>query len=236
MKLNPHNLRAFTLIEMILAIGISALVLVAIGSVFFAGLRLRDATQAAVDKMTPVDQTLSVLRRDLECVVTPTNGTSGILSGDFRVGTVASSGIAQPVAIEMYTATGDLSQSEPWGDIQKVTYELEDSTGGSPGKDLVRSVTRNLLPLTATPNVDNQWMMGGVASIQFSCFDGSQWYDTWDTTGVNSANTNLPVAVRVMIQMVGNGNGDAQSQPIELLVPIDSQSLTNTNASTSTST
>jgi general secretion pathway protein J len=219
------RLRGFTLIEMILAVGVAALVLAVIGSVFFTALHLRDVTQAAVDGATPVDQALSVMRRDLQCAVTPTNGTSKILSGDFRVGTLTSPAISQPVAIEMYTATGALRDNAPWADIQKVTYELRDPTDrNAPGKDLYRSVTRNVMA-TTMPDVNDQWMLGGVQSVEFSCFDGSQWSDTWDTTGITSVNTNLPVAVRVRIQLAGNN--PATTQPIEMLVPIDSQSRTN---------
>ncbi len=219
--------RAFTLIEMILAVGVAALVLAVVGSVFFTALHLRDATQAAVDSATPVDQALAVMRRDLACAVTPTNGTSKVLSGDFRVGTLTSPGISQPVAIEMYTATGAVRDNTPWGDIQKVTYELREPTDrNEPGRDLYRSVTRNLMAITAMPDVDDQWMLGGVQSVEFSCFDGSSWSDTWDTTGITSANTNLPTAVRVRIQLAGNNA--AATPPIEMLVPIDSQSRTNT--------
>jgi hypothetical protein len=165
-------------------------------------------------------------------VVTPTNGTSKILSGDFRVGALTSAGISQPVAIEMFTATGALSDNAPWGDIQKVTYELKDPADrNGPGRDLYRSITRNILAAT-TPDVEDQWMLGGVQSIEFSCFDGSQWSDVWDTTGVTSVSTNLPVAVRVRIQLAGN-NG-ANGEPIEILVPIDSQSRTNATLNTTT--
>jgi len=225
MKIVSNSLvheNAFTLLEVILAIGIAAIVLIAISSVFVAGIRLRDATQAAVDKASPVDQTLSILRNDLQCVVTPTNGTTKVLSGDFRVGNITSIGSPGPVAIEMFTATAELSDSKPWGDIQRVTYELRDPTSrNAQGKDLVRSVTRNLLSPT-TPDVEDQWMMGGVENITFSCYDGVQWWNTWDTTGLTSANTNLPIAVRVDIQPVGN-----QMSPIEIVVPIDSQSRSN---------
>jgi type II secretion system protein J len=226
MKTKRPKTGAFTLIEMILAVGVAALVLAVVGSVFFAALHLREVTQAAVDSATPVDQALAVMRRDLECAVTPTNGTTKILSGDFRVGTLTSPGVRQPVAIEMFTATGAVRDNAPWGDIQKVTYELRDPTDrNEPGKDLYRSVTRNVLATTAVPDVDDQWMLKGVQSIEFSCFDGSQWSDTWDTTGVTSVNTNLPVAVRVRIQLAGNN--PATTPPIEMLVPIDSQSRTN---------
>jgi len=232
MKIKMNSLHAFTLIEMVLAIGVAAIVLVAVNTVLFAALRLREATSDVVDAAAPVDQTVTFLRRDLECVVTPTNGTSKVLSGDFRVGNVNSPGVPEPVAIEMFTATGALGVNAPWADIQRVTYELKQPTDRSAtGKDLVRSVTRNLLTLT-TPEVEDQLMMSGVASIKFACFDGSQWQDDWDTTGVTSMNTNLPVAVRVDIQM--SGNGSATAEPIEMVVPIDSQSRTNVVLSTTT--
>ena len=119
-----------------------------------------------MDAATPVDQTVTFMRRDLQCVVTPTNGTSKVLSGDFRVGNVNSPGMTQPVAIEMFTATGALSDNAPWADIQRVTYELKPPTDRTAaGQDLVRSVTRNLLTLT-TPEVDDQLMLSGVAEHQ----------------------------------------------------------------------
>ena len=114
---------------MILAIGVAAIVLVAVNAVLFGALHLRDATGDAVDAATPVDQAVTFLRRDLQCAVTPTNGTSKVLSGDFQVGNVTSLGVPEPVAIEMFTATGALSDNAPWGDIQRVTYELKQSGG-----------------------------------------------------------------------------------------------------------
>lgn len=213
---------AFTLMEMILAIGVAAIVLITVSTIFFAAIRLRDTTQDVVDNAKPADLALAIMRRDLECVVTPTNGTTKVLSGDFRVGDITSSGENEPVSIEMFTATGELGDKEPWADIQRVTYELRAPlTPNAPGRDLYRSVTRNLLSPT-TPEVDDQWMMSGVQSLTISCYDGVQWWNTWDTTGLTSANTNLPVAVRVDIQPAGN-----QMSPIEMLVPIDSQSRTN---------
>jgi type II secretion system protein J len=226
-------MHAFTLIEMILAIGVASIVLIAVNTVLFASLRLRDATTDTVDAATPVDQAVTFIRRDLECVVTPTNGTSKVLSGDFRVGNVTSAGVPEPVAIEMFTATGALSASAPWGDIQRVTYELRQSTDrNATGKDLVRSVVRNLLTLT-TPETQDQLMLSGVQNIKFTCFDGMQWQDVWDTTGVTSTYTNLPLAVRVDIQMSGGG---VNAQPIVLVVPIDAQTRTNTTVTATTGT
>jgi len=223
MKIGTNNEKAFTLVEMILAIGVAALVLVAVNAVLFTALHLRQVTTDVVDAATPVDQTFTFLRRDLQCVVTPTNGTSKVLSGSFKVGTVNSAGIAEPVAAEMFTATGALSQSAPWADIQRVTYELKNSTDGSGRRDLYRSVTRNLLSVS-TPDVTDQLMLSSVESVKFSCYDGARWNETWDTSDMTSLNTNLPLAVRVEIKLAG---ADKTMEPIQLVVPIDSQSRTN---------
>jgi hypothetical protein len=116
-----------------------------------------------------------------------------------------------------------LNDTLPWGDVQRVTYELKaPATIGATGRDLYRSVTRNLLSV-ATPDVDDQLMLSGVDNIKFSCYDGAIWNDTWDTTSTVSVNTNLPVAVRVTIQMAGN----AAAQPIEIVVPIETIARTN---------
>lgn len=214
----------FTLMELVLAMGICAIVLAAINAIFFSALHLREVTMQAVDESLPVQQALTTLRRDLQCAMPPS--TNGVLSGDFKVGDVTSLGLNQNVNIELYTTTGALHENEPWGEIQRVTYELKPSAAGASatGKDLVRSVTRNLLA-TITPVPDDQWMIGNVQSMDLDCYDGAQWRNTWDTT---TGDTNLPAAVRVRIQLAGNAAaGPLGQQPIVIVVPIDAQSRTN---------
>ncbi len=216
-RATPSNIRAFTLIEALLAISIMAIVLVAINSAFFTALHLRDHTSNALEHALPAQQATAILRRDLQCAMAP----GGLMSGDFKVGTVHEPNMSLPVAIEMYTATGALQANQPWADIQKVTYKLKTPAVQSPGggSDLIRSVTRNLL-CTSTPDIDDQFLMSGLQEIRFSCYDGTQWLDTWDTT---SGNTNLPLAVRVRIQMAGA----SANEPIEMVVPIFAHSRTN---------
>lgn len=223
-----HDRRAFTLMEVMLALAVTAIVLVAINAVFFTAMHLRESATYAVEESLPIEQTLSTLRRDLEGAMAP--ATDGILSGDFKVGDVSSVGLNQPVDIELYTTTGALHENEPWSEVQKVTYELRPSGDRSvPGNDLIRSVTRNLLA-TVTPQPDDRWMMGGVQSIEFSCYDGSQWRTYWDTT---STDTNLPSAVRVTLRLAG----DNSSRTIQTVVLIDSQTRTNqANADTTADT
>jgi len=175
---------------------------------------LRETTSNAVEASLPEQQALTTLRRDLEGLMPP--NTNGIFGGSFKVGGVSSTGLNQPVDIELYTTTGALRADEPWGEVQRVTYELKSPADPSaPGKDLIRSVTRNLLA-TTTPLPEDQRLMTGVSSVEYSCYDGTQWRNYWDTT---LTDTNLPDAVRVRIQLAGKDD----SQPIEMVVPVDAQ-------------
>jgi prepilin-type N-terminal cleavage/methylation domain-containing protein len=223
-KIGKNKQSAFTLVEMILAIGVSAIALIAVNAVLFTALHLRESTTAAVDASLPVDQTVTFLRRDLECTVTPTNGTSKYLSGSFKLGNISSPGMAEPVAAEIYTATGALGVNAPWADIQRVTYGLKNSLETSGRTDLYRSVTRNLLA-TSTQEITEQLMLRDVESVKFSGYDGAQWLEMWDTSDITSTTTNLPLAVRVEIQLTGGSS--ARLEPIRLVVPIDSVMRTN---------
>jgi len=66
--------------------------------------------------------------------------------------------------------------------------------------------------------------MGNVQTLQFDCYDGSQWRNTWDTS---TGDTNLPMAVRIRIQLVAKqAEGAGNLQPLETVVPLVSQTRT----------
>jgi type II secretion system protein J len=212
---------------MLLAVAICAIVLVAINGVFATAVHLRDKTSEVVEAALPVTRALDIMHRDLKGAV----GPGGFLAGDFKCGAQAMgarmglSGEAGSAGLDFCTSTGTLSDKAPWGDIQEVFYELKAPTDrNQAGMDLVRCVNRNLLATTTqTPEI--QWLMGKVQTLQFDCYDGTQWRNTWDTS---IGDTNLPVAVRVRIQLVPRqGEAAANMQPMEMLVPLDSQSRTN---------
>lgn len=220
-------MKAFTLIEMLLAVAICAIVLVAINGVFATAVRLRDKTSDAVEQALPINRALDILCRDLKGTV----GPGGFLAGDFRCGaqamgaTMGLSGEAGSAGLDFYTSTGNISDKAPWGDLQEVFYELKaPSDQNHQGMDLVRCVNRNLLATTTqTPEI--QSLMGNVQSLEFDCYDGMQWRNNWDTS---AGDTNLPVAVRVRIQLAARPGEDANKlQPVEMLVPLISQTRTN---------
>lgn len=238
------KLPGFTLIEVILAVGIFSVVLVAINTAFFAALRLRQKGTEALEEALPLDYALSLLRRDLANAVPP----GGVLAGDFRSGNslggmggsssksgaTASSGAsrglgtAQYGGLDFFTTTSALTDDAPWGDVQEVNYQLQDPADRlhTYGRDLVRTVTRNLLA-TSGQVADVQKLVGNVENLDFSYFDGTQWRDTWDTS---AGDTGLPRAVRVSIRLASrNGPSKPTDQPLQMLVPVNCHSVTNLN-------
>jgi type II secretion system protein J len=226
---------AFTLIEVMLALAISAIILAAIGGVFYSAIRLRDRTTAALDEAAPLHQAMSIMRRDFAGAIPP--GSTYPLAGDFKCGSLGAGNGGSSGEIQVFTTTGVINDRVPWGDIQEVFYELREPTSGSrnnTGRDLIRTVTRNLLA-TGTAESDEQWILGNVQSLQFSCFDGQNWRDNWDTS---AGDTNLPAAVKIRVLTSTDSSVDLRSmQPFELVVPVLSVTHTNgTSTSSSTST
>lgn len=223
----------FTLIEVILALAISAIVLAAISGVFYSAIRLRDRTSTTLDESAPLHQAFSVLRRDFEGAIPP--GSSYPLAGDFKAQPQGGGNGSQASQVQLFTTTGTINDRVPWGDIQGVVYQLRDSataSRNSSGRDLIRAVTRNLLA-TGAQESDEQFLLGNVQSFELACYDGQNWRDNWDTS---AGDTNLPVAVKIRITVSPDNNVDLrQVQPYELVVPILSVSHTNTTQNTSSS-
>jgi type II secretion system protein J len=219
-------MKAFTLIEMLLAVAICAIVLLAINGVFATAVHLRDKTSEAVEETLPVNRALEILYRDLKGAV----GPGGFLAGDFRCGvqatgaTMGLSGEAGSAGLDFYTSTGAITDEVPWGDLQEVFYELKaPSDRNRTGMDLVRCINRNLLA-TTTQVPEIQWLMGSVQTLEFECYGGTQWRNTWDTS---AGDTNLPLVVRVRVQLVPRPDEKAGNlQPVEMLVPLVSQTRT----------
>jgi type II secretion system protein J len=218
----PNRESAFTLIEILLAVGIFSIVLFAINTVFFSALRLRAATTRLVDEAAPRQQALAVMRRDLQGALPP----GGPLTGDFKSSSGGMGlGMAQYGGLEFATSTGILKADVPWGDVQRVSYQLRDAGNrATGGKDLYRSVTRNLLS-TMVPETDDRWLMGEVETLEFLFYDGANWRNSWDTS---LGDTNLPSAVRVRIQLADpSGVSAPNRRPLEMVVPLTVQSATN---------
>ena len=219
---------AFTLIEILIAVAAFAIVLAAINTVFYSALRLRNSTTAAIEKALPVEHALGVIKRDLANIVLP----GGTMTGTFST-TSTSNSVAGQSSPNFYTASGAVDETSPFGEMQRVSYLLVASTNRTGGKDLVRSVSRNLLP-SLQDEYEQEWLMTGVQTLTFLYHDGIQWKDSWDSAIENTStgmSNSLPAAVKVQIQMVSENSVGNRSRsrelPIELVVPIVVQQRTN---------
>jgi len=212
----------FTLIEVLLAVAVFSIVLAAINSVFFAALRLRNRSYAAFDKALPIQQAIAIVKRDLEGIMFP----GGPLAGSFQTTSTNldpfSASIGLRVSPDFSTTSGYADSYSPWSEVQKVAYFLAPSTNNSVGKDLIRSVHHNLLPVMTDEPV-KQWLMGGVESMGLSYFDGLVWTEVWDS----STATNLPKAIKVQISLVQDVGRRTVLAPVELIVPVLVQGVTN---------
>jgi prepilin-type N-terminal cleavage/methylation domain-containing protein len=212
--------RGFTLIEVMLALAIAAIVLTAINAVFFGALHLRSTTVAVAEQALPVERAVETIKDDLVCIRPPsTNGFIGPMGTD-----ATAVGMSQPLILELYTSSARISDDVPWGDVQKIDYWLQNPTNatrGATGKELIRGITRNLLASTPE-SPEPHHLLDDVQNLRFSYFDGTNWNDTWSTTL-----SNVPQAIKVFLTFTRPADGTPASPPFQFVVPILTQLSTN---------
>lgn len=231
----PHTTRparlGFTLIELLLAIILSSVILIAVNAVLFGSLRLRNRTALQLDNANARQQTLDILRRDLAGIVLPGGETN--IAGQLLVGPLSGVNDLAGTGMQIFTSSGLPSPSQPGSDIIKVGYVLRDPTNAATaaGRDLIRVVTRNLLPVNVEL-FEEQFLLPDVETLDFSFFDGISWRPAW--TGTNEI-VPLPRAIRMELTMNEvepdeRGRGPLARRtalPFQIIVPIEVSPATN---------
>jgi prepilin-type N-terminal cleavage/methylation domain-containing protein len=251
--------RAFTLIELLIALSIIVIILVAVNTVFFSAIHLKNRAASMVDNSHNIEQALTIVRRDLLNTFPPdgtmsqwfivgavspyaqmtamnrstdnsqsdTNiSTSGVTTTGMSAlnSSVNTSGGMQSFGIQFFTTTGLVNDNDTWGELQRVTLQLQPALRrDSPGSDLVRSVSRVLLATSTMEEPAEEHILTGVDSFDIECYSGTQWINFWDTT---SGDEGLPKAVRLRIQFASETR-NASRPPIEMVIPFSVQSITN---------
>jgi len=204
----------FTLIEVILATAVSAVVLVVIQTVFFGALRLRTTTSDRIEADLALHRTLEIVQRDLRGIMLPGGTLSGELQTSLNL-SLSSNVAGERIGPDFYCDTGRIDAWSPFADVQRVAYYLAPTSGGGNTFELVRSVSRNLLPALAESS-EEQTLLGRIAHAGFEFFDGSGWTPDWDS----AVTATLPTAIRFSIQLVASEANGQAGQPIELVVPV----------------
>lgn len=212
----------FTLLELLLATAVGAIVLLVINATFFAALHLHNATHEKIDDDLVVQRALGIVRRDLAGIMIPANpqATTNTLSGQLTTDVTSTNDLdntSERITPDITTNSGKIDGWSPFAELQMVSYYLSPSTDGGPTKNLVRLVTRNLLPATEA-TAESQTLLTGVISAGISYFDGASWLDTWDSTTTSS----LPTAIKFSVVIAPRDFNQTRSDPapIELVVPV----------------
>jgi type II secretion system protein J len=205
--------RGFTLIEVLVATVIFSVLVGALYSVFYGTLRLRENAYEVTEARLPINYIAGLIKRDLKNTVAPV----GLLAGPM-LGENVEESAHRIDRLEFHTASGIVNDKDPWGDIQKVEYYLEEpqQSGESEGNDFVRALTRNLLAST-TEEPQQERLLSGVQSLEFTYYDGEYWEEVWDST---TQENEMPLAVKVRIEFMPPEEGEREMRPIELVCEI----------------
>jgi len=221
MRVRRQTSRAagFTLLELIVAAFMFAIVMAAVATAFSGAYKLRSTTERDLLNVHSVRRAMEYMKRDFRSATPPsTNDTTQIVTGDtsdtetnvftfsgvMATSTSTSGSALGSTVLQFYTTTGLRLTDEPWSDIQWVNYYLRPPVldVGAVGNDLVRGVTRNL-----SPGMDSDYsemvLLSGVDQLVFEFWTGSDWIDYWDSTTFDPA---TPLAVRATLIMAGTNN------------------------------
>ncbi|MGV3530810.1 MAG: PulJ/GspJ family protein, partial [Chthoniobacteraceae bacterium] len=162
LALSPSSRRGgFTLLEVVLASTAAALILIAVYSVFFRAVKMRDdATERAREARLRA-RAVDIIRGDLR---------SGFISGSFIASTLeggtANSRSNFPGSLRMTMTAAPKSVEELVGDVQEVEYYIvtdPDAVSRNAGV-LVRAVDRDLME-PIRPDIVPERVLGNVASM-----------------------------------------------------------------------
>jgi prepilin-type N-terminal cleavage/methylation domain-containing protein len=214
---NRRPAAAFTLLELLVATSVAAIVLLVINATFFTALRLHNTTHDRIDEDLALQRTVAIVRRDLAGIMLP----GGTLSGQLITGVGGTTELdvegGERISPDIYTSSGRVDGWSSFADVQMISYFLTADPNGGSAKNLVRVVTRNLLPVEDATSTQ-ETLLSGVTSAEVLFYDGTDWTDTWDST----ATSTLPSAIKFSVALAPReANPTVVNQaPVDLIVPV----------------
>ena len=190
--------QGFTLLEMLVALAIMGVLATSLCMSLHIAFRARRSAEAALAPANALTLALDFVRRHIESALPPTGVLAGAFVGEDKAD--GSTGINSDT-LTFFTNVGDATGAQ--SDIRKVQLALVESDDGA-SRALALLVTTNLLA-TETPEPTQEILCRQVAGLSLRYFDGSDWYDSWDST---TRDTALPLAVEVTLKLKIEGESD----------------------------
>jgi type II secretion system protein J len=192
------SVRAFTLLEVLLATAMMAVLAGSLYASLSVAFKARRSASAAVDPVRTCTLAMNLVGEDLQSAVAP----NGVLAGTFlgEHGTDAAGRASD--ALTFYCVASDVAPSEGVGDVERVEFACRPSEDAS-GQVLVRRVTTNLLsPQDVEPR--QEVLCRGVFAFTLTYFNGSDWTETWNS---DTEDNRIPAAVEVTLRLESNPPG-----------------------------
>jgi type II secretion system protein J len=206
MAVGARQPRAFTLLELLVAMSLMVVVAACLYTALYTGFRARRSALAAVEPTFQAVNAIEFVKRDVAGILP----LDGVLAEAFLGTNDRSSKGEDSDYVEFYTTNIHADTDELVGGLGKIALMLEaDTDEDRENYRLIRRITRNLLsPKDIDP--EEQVLCRNVTALNLRYFDGDGWLDEWDSTA--DANS-LPLAMEVDIQLAyGTANGKATPQ------------------------
>jgi type II secretion system protein J len=194
--------RAFTLLEMLVAIALMAIIAGSLYASLNIAFRARRSALRVTESVRRAELALDLVRQDLQAAVRPYGVLAGIFAGTDDRDTQG----RDADALVFYASVPDLEPTQGVGDVKKIELACETSDDGT-SQVLVRLTTANLLA-PETPEPEREVLATGVYAFNLRYFDGSEWQDSWDSS---TEDDTLPVAVEVTLQLDGDPPSERDS-------------------------
>ena len=193
--------RAFTLLELLVALAMMAVLSLSLLACMRIAFRARDDARVAVEPSRTAALAMEILQADLEAAVPP----RGVLAGTFIGAPQTAEQGANSATLTFYATASGPAHLSGDGEIKRVELAVVPATDGSEGQVLVRRVTGNLLALVPPPP-DEEVICRGVVGFHLRYFDGYLWQDVWDSSQYDQT---LPPAVEVSLELERPGPASA---------------------------
>jgi prepilin-type N-terminal cleavage/methylation domain-containing protein len=186
---------AFTLLELLAAIALIALVGLSMFTTLRIAIRARDSAEALVEPVRTADIVFETIRQDLENAQPPRGTLASTTIGNDRT----DDRNRESDDIFFYTTASGAQHVSGDGELRQVEYLVLPPDGSNADYRLVRRVTHNLLSQFKPPP-DDEVLLRGIGGFNLRYYDPTTatWVDQWDSTQYDN---NLPSVVEVSIDL-----------------------------------
>lgn len=186
---------AFTLIELIVAMGMVAILAMALYASLRIAFHAQRSAETAVEPARTAQLTFELLQQDIENAMAPNPALLG-MAGNFEATQGTDNRGREDDDLNFFTTAESPQHIDANGEIKNVELTVIQPQN-SDDHVLIRRVTRNLTSQVTTPP-DVEVICRNVGAFTLQYFDGTNWDTSWDSTVEDNK---PPVAVMVTLQL-----------------------------------